>query len=261
MIWEATGRGNGAMTDTALVLTTREDAVVTLTINRPARRNAVTVDLCVALFEAVRAVAASDARVLVLRGAGDDFCVGADLKGAEAQSHPATPAVLGPVYHAATLLHEMPQVTIAAIDGGCAGAGMGWACACDLRFASTRARFATAFLAVGVPGDMGLGWTLPRIVGAAQARELLLFPAKIDAERALALGLVTRLFAADGLHGEVAALAGSLAARDPQALRLMKANLVSGESTALRDYIEIESARHLLVTGRPGFGADFGIKA
>jgi 2-(1,2-epoxy-1,2-dihydrophenyl)acetyl-CoA isomerase len=243
-----------------LVLVERDGAIATITINRPARRNAVTVELCVALFEAVRSVAQSDARVAVLRGAGDDFCVGADLKGAGEPSPPATLETLGPVYHAATLLHEMPQVTIAAIDGGCAGAGMGWACACDLRFASTRAKFATAFLAVGVPGDMGLGWTLPRIVGGARARELLLFPDKVGADEALAMGLVTRLLAPGELHDRTAELARSLCARDSQALRLIKANLVSGEQTGLRDYIEIESARHLHVTNRPGFGSGFGKK-
>ena len=79
------------------------------------------------------------------------------------------------------LLHEMPQVTIAAINGACAGAGLGWACACDLRYAVADAKFNTAFLDVAVAGDMGLPWTLPRIVGAGRARELSLLPRKLDA--------------------------------------------------------------------------------
>jgi len=248
------------------VLLERDGAVSIVTFNRPQRRNGVTIATCHELYETLRAVAASDARVLVLRGAGTDFCVGADLKGAEpaATEAPATPntlAALGAVYHAATLLHEMPQVTIAAIDGGCAGAGLGWACACDFRFATPEARFATAFLNVGAAGDMGLGWTLPRIVGPARARELLLLPEKLTGEQALAIGLVTRLFARVDLHDEAMALANELAARDPFALRMMKANLVSGETLDFRQFIEIESARHLHITAQPQFGSRFAVSA
>jgi 2-(1,2-epoxy-1,2-dihydrophenyl)acetyl-CoA isomerase len=232
-------------------------AIATITLNRAERRNGVTVAMCHALLEAVEEVAASEARVVILRGAGQDFCVGADLGGGGEQED-RSPEALMPVYHAATLLHEMPQVTIAAIDGGCAGAGMGWACACDLRFASHEARFSTAFLNVGAPGDMGLGWTLPRIVGGARAREMLLFPDKFDAARALETGLVTRLFDREVLHRETRALAGQLAGRAPDALRAMKANLLSGETLGLRDYIEVESRRHLDITGQPDFAERFG---
>jgi 2-(1,2-epoxy-1,2-dihydrophenyl)acetyl-CoA isomerase len=145
----------------------------------------------------------------------------------------------------------MPQVTIAAIDGGCAGAGMGWASVCDLRFATARARFSTAFLAVGVSGDMGLAWGLNRLVGPAKARELLLFPDRFGGEEALAMGVVSRLFAPEALHAQTLALAATLAARDPLALRLMKANCVSAETLPIEAYIEIESARHLETTDRP----------
>ena len=132
---------------------------------------------------------------------------------------------------------------------------MGWACACDLRFASEQARFSTAFLKVGVPGDMGLAWSLARVVGGARARELLLFPEKITAQQALQFGLVTRLFAADVLHASSLALAQELAARNPFALRMMKANLVSAETLQMSDYIEIESARHLHAMAGSSFGA------
>ncbi len=95
----------------------------------------------------------------------------------------------------------MPAVTIAAISGACAGAGFGWACACDLRVASQTARFNTAFLDVGVAGDMGGPWTLPRIVGAAKARELYFLPGKFDAAEALRIGLVSRVSAARLVRG------------------------------------------------------------
>jgi 2-(1,2-epoxy-1,2-dihydrophenyl)acetyl-CoA isomerase len=226
----------------------RDDAVVVVTLDRPGRRNALTAEMCEQLHEVLRAVAATDARVVVLRGAGDDFCVGADL-GPDGGPVDATLERLGPVYHSATLLHTMPQVTIAAVDGGCAGGAMGWACACDFRFATPRARFATAFLKVGVAGDMGLAWSLPRVVGWARARELLFFGEKLTGDDALRLGLVTRLFSPGQLHDEVMALAELLAGRRPFALRMMKANVVAAETLGLADYIEIESARHIHLTG------------
>jgi 2-(1,2-epoxy-1,2-dihydrophenyl)acetyl-CoA isomerase len=229
----------------------QQERVATITLDRPGRRNGVTVEMCEELFEALQRVSESEARVVILRGAGDDFSVGADLAGGDTSTGAPTLERLGPSYHASTLLHSMPQVTIAAVDGGCAGAALGWACACDFRFASDRARFSTAFIKVEVAGDMGLAWSLVRLVGGARARELLFFSEKLTGEQAYDLGLVTRLFPADRLHDESRALAVELAAHDPFALRMMKENVMSAERLDLRDYIEIESARHLHVTNRP----------
>ena len=195
------------MSGAPTLLVERHGAIALLTLNRPERRNGVTVGMCVAFYEAVRDVAASDARVLVLRGAGNDFCVGADIA--------STPE-----------------------DN-------------DLRFATARARFSTAFLNVGVSGDMGLAWSLDRLVGGAKARELLFFPDRFGGKEAHALGLVNRLYEPDALHGETMALAEQLAARDPLALRLMKANCISAETLPVAEYIEVESARHLQTANRP----------
>lgn len=233
------------------VLVSRDGAIATITFNRPDRRNGVTVELCTALYDATREVAASDARVVVLRGAGDHFCVGADLTGSSAKGTPYTLEDLGLIHHSATLLHTMPQVTIAAIDGGCAGAGMGWAAACDLRFASDAVRFNTAFLAVGVPGDMGLAWSLNRVLGGARARELLLMPERFGADDALAIGLVSKIFPQADLHDQVGAIARQMAAREPFALRMMKANILSAESLSLAEFIDVETARQVAATSRP----------
>ncbi len=244
-------------TKMAAVLTQRQNALAIVTLNRPERRNGVTLGMCTRLYDALGEIAASDARVVILRGAGNDFCVGADIGGASEGEPEARPSGFddqGPIYQASLLLHTMPQVTVAAIDGGCAGAGMGWAAACDFRFATPEARFSTAFLNVGVSGDMGLGWSLNCILGGARARELLFFPSKLTGEDALALGFVTRLFPRASLHDEVGKLAGQLCARDPLALGLMKANAVSAETLSFDDYIEIETARHLRCTNRPDFG-------
>ena len=239
-----------------LVLIDRQDAITVLTLNRPARRNGITVPLCREFYRAVQEVAGSDARVVVLRGAGADFCVGADIGGGGASGEgPPTAESLGRIHQAAAVLHTMPQVTIAAIDGGCAGAGLGWATACDFRFATPEARFNTAFLAVGVSSDMGPPWFLTRIVGGARAREMLFFPAKLTGEQALEIDLVTRLFPRATLHDEVLALAGQLAEREPYALRMMKANVLSAEELPIGEFIEIETARQIHTTNRPDLAA------
>ena len=182
------------------VLAEQQDGVAIVTLNRPDRRNGLSAPLCNALHAHLTSIAESDAKVLVLRGAGRDFCVGADLSAvAAAESGSAPPAKASKAYDIPMLLHTMPQVTMASIDGGCAGAGLGWAAACDLRFASSRAKFATAFIKVGASGDMGLAWSLNRLVGPARARELLYFSDKFDAAQAHAWGLVTRVYEADAL--------------------------------------------------------------
>lgn len=241
----------------ALVLVERRDALAIVTLNRPERRNGVTLGLCVGLYDALIGLAASDARVVILRGAGSDFCVGADMAGSSGETTPRPTGFddQAPVYNASLLLHTMPQVTIAAIDGGCAGAGMGWAAACDLRFASEEARFNTAFLTVAASGDMGLCWSLTRILGGAKAREMLFFPEKLTGADAQALGFVSRLFPRASIHAEVEALALQLCERDGLALGMMKANAVSAETLPMADYIAIETARHLRCAGRPDFAA------
>lgn len=233
--------------DQPTVLLSRDGAVVTVTLNRPDRRNGLAGDMLERLFDTLQTIARdSGVAVVLLRGAGEHFCVGADIKafpdGVKGKTDFAKVARL---YHVSTLLHEMPQVTIAAIDGSCAGAGLGWAAACDFRFCSDRAVFSTAFLKVGVAGDMGSAWSLVQATGPARARELMFFPDKFGPAKALAYGLVTRVFPADALHAQSAALAGELAGRSRLALTAMKANFLSVErAQGLRDYIDIEGARH-----------------
>ena len=235
------------MSDAPTVLVAREGAIATVTLNRPERRNGLAGDMLARLYQTLGDIAADTTiRVVILRGAGEHFCVGADIKafpdGVKGRTDFATVSRL---YHVSTLLHEMPQVTIAASDGSCAGAGIGWAAACDFRFCSDRAVFATACLTVGVAGDMGTAWSLAQAVGISQARELMFFPEKLTPERALALGLVTRVYPAHVLHDEVRCAAEELADRSPLALSTMKANFLSVErSQSLRDYVDIEGARH-----------------
>jgi 2-(1,2-epoxy-1,2-dihydrophenyl)acetyl-CoA isomerase len=230
------------------LLVTREGAIATVRLNRPGKRNSIGGPMMVELYETLSELAAaSDVRVVVLRGEGADFCPGADVKhyggGDAAPARPGWSSTRE--FNVSVLLHEMPAVTIAAIRGACAGAGFGWACACDLRVACETARFNSAFLDVGVGGDMGGPWTLPRIVGAAKARELYFLPGKFDAAEALRIGLVSRVAAAVDFEADLAALTARLASAAPLALATMKANFVAAEKTGFSDYIALESERHM----------------
>jgi 2-(1,2-epoxy-1,2-dihydrophenyl)acetyl-CoA isomerase len=214
-----------------------------LTMNRPQARNGITPRMLAELYDAVQNAAADKSlRVLVLRGAGADFCPGADIKhyagGKAERSDPKAFTI--PV-----ILHEAPIVTVAAIRGACAGAGLGFAAACDLRIADTTARFNSAFLDVGLSGDMGGPWLLPRILGAARARELYFLPGKFDAEQARSIGLVSRLYGPEVFEAELGELIGRLERAAPLALKTMKANFVEAERLGLADYIALETQRHV----------------
>ncbi|SHH04076.1 Enoyl-CoA hydratase/carnithine racemase [Jatrophihabitans endophyticus] len=215
--------------------------VARVVLDRPADHNTVTARMVEELHEVLSRLAQRpELSTVVLTGAGSTFCPGADVRpGRSTREVPAPES-----YQSARLLHEMPQLTVAAINGGCAGAGFAWAAACDLRIASSRARFASAFLPVGVSGELGIGWTLPRLLGAARANELLFLADRFDAETAARIGFVARVVPdaewAEGLDRIVAELAG----RDTEAVRGLKRNLVDARTMTLGDYVELEGARH-----------------
>lgn len=224
------------------ILWRREGAIATLTLNRPGSRNGITGQMMDELYRTLSAAAKEESlRVLVLRGAGRDFCPGADVKAYAGGSGGRTAQA---DYHVATLLHEMPAVTLAAIQGACAGAGLGWAAACDFRYADESARFNTAFLNVGLAGDMGGPWSLPRIVGAAKARELYMLAEKFDAAEAARIGLVTRAWPAEAFEAELAAVVERLAGAAPLALRTLKQNFVAAETMGFSDFVTFEAQRH-----------------
>jgi 2-(1,2-epoxy-1,2-dihydrophenyl)acetyl-CoA isomerase len=219
--------------------------VATLTMNRPDRLNGMTTKMLREAHECLLAATLDrDLKVLVLTGAGKAFCPGADLQltaaGADADERSTTDDFRVPL-----LLHTMPAVTIAAINGACAGAGLGWALACDLRYATPSARFNTAFLDVGVAGDMGGPWSLPRIVGAQKARELYFMPDKFDAAEAARIGLVSKVFPDESFRNDVGAVVNRISEAAPIALRTMKAHFVDAERMDFAAYIELETAHHL----------------
>jgi 2-(1,2-epoxy-1,2-dihydrophenyl)acetyl-CoA isomerase len=228
-----------------------DGAVATVRLHRPEHHNAVTLDMTEGLHEVLAHVSTlDDVHVVVLTGSGRSFCPGADLHTIRSGGDRE---IRRDRFGASVMLHEMPQVTVAAINGACAGAGLTWAAACDLRVATARANFATAFIDVGVAGDMGGFWTLPRIVGGARARELQFLTGKFDAAHALAIGFVSRVFPDDTFADDVAALVAALASKNAVALRLSKANFVAAERMVFADYIELETAKHLaLFSGAAG---------
>jgi 2-(1,2-epoxy-1,2-dihydrophenyl)acetyl-CoA isomerase len=169
-----------------------EGGIATITLNRPERLNAMDADLLHGALEAMETAAGDDeAKVVIFTGAGRGFCAGGDLTARNTLGEGGTDSRIGMLEHlqrSALLLREMPKVTIAAVNGAAAGAGLAWACAADLRYAAESAKFTTAYLNAGLSGDFGGTWTLPRIIGAARARELYLLADRFDAAEADALG-------------------------------------------------------------------------
>lgn len=229
------------------------DGVARITLNRPERLNAMNPALIDAAVEAIREAADDPAvRVVILTGAGRGFCVGGDLSSGDLGGKVALQrrtARLRQSMRSAQLLHEMPKVTIAAINGACAGAGLSWACACDLRYAASSAKFATAFLNAGLSGDFGGTWTLPRIVGEARARQLYLLAERFDAGAAECYGLVAQTLPDEHLAAHVERIAQRLAGAPPLALARIKANLNDAQRLSFSEALDREAERHAFCAG------------
>ena len=219
------------------------DGVGTLALNRPERLNGITNRMMRELYDVLADLPADHhTRVVVLTGTGKGFCPGADL---QHYSSGAAEEPLSPEHFQLTaMLHELPQVTVAAVNGACAGAGLGWAAACDLRYAAESANFNSAFLGVGISGDMASPWFLPRILGASRAREMMFLHGKFDSAEAERVGFISKRFPDATFRDEVAAIVSRLAKSAPLALRAMKQNFLAAENISLREYIRIESERH-----------------
>lgn len=217
-----------------------------LTLARPEAMNGMTNQMVREASDALELAAGDPAvRVLVLTGEGRAFCPGADLK--HFTSGAADERLTSREFRVTTLLHEIPAVTVAAVNGACAGAGLGWALACDLRVMAASARLNTAFLDVAVAGDMAIPWSLPRLVGAARARELSFLPRKVDADEALRIGLVARVFPDDTFRADTEDVLATLLRKSPSALRGLKENYVAAERMALGDFVDYEAERHLRI--------------
>ena len=220
-------------------------AVATITLNRPDAMNSMTLEAKAALNEAVQSVAGDPrVRALVLTGTGRAFCVGQDLREHAALLESGDPAPLSTVKEhynpLITALAALPFPTIAALNGTAAGAGLGIACALDLRIAAAGARLTTAFAGIGLTADSGLSWTLPRLVGAGRAAALLLLAEPFTTEQALEMGLVNVVVPADQVLAVATELATRLAAGPTAAYAAIKESLVAGASSSLLDTLAKE---------------------
>jgi enoyl-CoA hydratase/carnithine racemase len=220
----------------------RASGVVTITLNRPAKKNAANAQMWDELLEAFRAVASSaEDRVLVITGAGGDFCAGADLSGDRSSiPRPHQLASMRHVGDVALALHRLPIPTIAKVRGVAVGAGCNMAIGCDLVVASENARFSEIFARRGLSIDFGGSWVLPRIVGMHRAKELALFADIIDAAEAERIGLVNRVLPDSEIDGFVDAWAARLAAGPPIALAMTKRMLDNSMQVTLEEALDDE---------------------
>jgi enoyl-CoA hydratase/carnithine racemase len=226
-----------------------DGAVATITLNRPDALNALTVEMKVALREALeRASEDAAVRAVVLTGAGRGFCVGQDLR-EHADGLAAGDLALrtvrdhyNPIVRA---LAAMPKPVIAAVNGPAAGAGASLAFACDFRLASDKANFMMAFARVGLGPDTGASWTLQRLVGYGRAMAMLMLAEPVSAEQALEMGLVNAVVPGDTLAGAAAELAAKLAAGPTVAYagirRAMETAAHADLATALETEAEVQA--------------------
>jgi enoyl-CoA hydratase/carnithine racemase len=231
-----------------------ENGIATVTLNRPERLNAWTDVMHREVKQAMRAASDDDAvRVIVLTGAGRGFCAGADmdrLQGIQSgvvdafeRDRPfdgAAPADFQTTY---SYFPSVPRPVIAAINGACAGLGLIMALYADIRMASDAAVFTTAFARRGLIAEHGISWLLPRLVGMANAADLMFSARRVTAVEAKELGLVNRVFPQERFAAEVHAYATMLAREvSPRSLREMKRELWNAQFQTLGQAIEAANA-------------------
>lgn len=205
------------------VLRTDRGAVRLLTLNRPDVRNAIDLELRVALAEALEDAMADPAtRAVVLTGAGAMFCSGGDIASMRRMGAEEATARAEAAQRVVRAVWRGDKPVIAAVEGGAFGAGVSLASACDRVVAARDARFAISFQRVGLAGDMGIFTSLPARIGLARARQLLLFPQEVDAARAAELGLVDAVVDPGTTLATALADAARLAAGPPLALAAVK---------------------------------------
>jgi enoyl-CoA hydratase/carnithine racemase len=224
-----------------------KDQIATLTLNRPERLNALGDTLREDLQDAInKATADPDVRVLVITGAGRGFCSGGDVKSmSEREKSGEKPPPVerwAPIRDRIILaMRDCPKPIIAAINGAAAGAGMNLALACDMRIASSAAKFSQAFVKRGLHPDWGGTWFLPRIVGTAKACELIFTGDSLDAAQALELGIVNAVVAPEALMAETHKLARKIADGPPVAIQLAKRAIYHNQDADLRSALEFET--------------------
>ena len=227
----------------------RDGAILTLTMNQPATRNALTGNTAVDEFVQACADIARDTsvRAVIITGAGPVFSSGGNVKDMQRFfGHDLSPEVIREEYRQGIqripkALYNLDVPTICAVNGAAIGAGLDLTCMCDIRIASDTATFAESFVKVGiVPGDGG-AWLLPRAVGMSKASEMAFTGEALSAQEALACGLVSRVLPAEALMAEARALAAKIAANPGGVLRMTKRLLREGQNSTLESLLELSA--------------------
>lgn len=239
-------------TGTSDFLSVLEDGILTLTLNRPEARNAMSDPMLEAMDrELAFAESSSEVRCVVLQGSGRAFCAGGDVKAME--ESPVAPSSLDDRVRYQRAIQRatsgrlvgMAKPTLAVINGPAAGAGLALALACDLRIMARPAFLLTAFSTVALSGDFGVGYLLTRLVGGARAREMMFLPERIASDRALDVGLTNWVCEADDLPTQAIEIARRLASAPPKALGYMKEHLNNALSAEFGAYMDYEVSCHL----------------
>jgi 2-(1,2-epoxy-1,2-dihydrophenyl)acetyl-CoA isomerase len=232
------------------ILTSLENGLLTITMNRPERRNAMSPDFTLGLLNAAhRAAEDSEVRAVLLKGAGGTFCVGGDVRGmADPSRKPPTleerQTSLRSRMEASRILHEMNKPVVAAIEGAAAGAGLSLALACDLRIVGETAKITTAFAKVGLSGDYGGTYYLTKMLGSARARELYLLSPILSGKEAHAAGMMTRVVPDADVVKVATELATTLAQGPTITLGYIKKNINNAEKYGLEACFDGESIHH-----------------
>jgi enoyl-CoA hydratase/carnithine racemase len=237
----------------------KRDNVVTLTMDQPETRNALTGNTAAAEFVDVcaRIRADSSVRAVIVTGAGPVFSSGGNLKDMrryfDQQIEPAKirDEYRNGIQRMTLALYRLDVPTIAAVNGPAIGAGCDLTCMCDIRIASTKATFAESFIRVGlIPGDGG-AWLLPRAIGMSRASEMAFTGEALDAQQALACGLVSRVVAPEELLPEANRLAARIAANPGSVLRMTKSLLREGQLASLESLLEASATMQALAHHTP----------
>jgi 2-(1,2-epoxy-1,2-dihydrophenyl)acetyl-CoA isomerase len=225
-----------------VVLTQRDEAVLTITLNRPASLNAFTHELHGALHEALLSARDEGVRCVVVTGAGRAFCAGQDLTELAAIAGSVGEALEETYHPNLRLVRELEKPVIAALNGATAGAGLSFALACDVRIASDAAVLVPGFVGIGLVPDAGGSWALERLLGPSRAFDWMASNRRLSADEALAWGLVSEVVPADAFADRTAALAAEWAARPTGAVAGLKRLLDAAHGRGLEAQLADEAS-------------------
>ena len=235
------------------VLTSREGAVLTITLNRPDVFNAFNAALHAGLAAALAEAASREVRSVVITGAGRGFCAGQDLKEFSEVSD-SIAEVLERTYHPnIRAIRALEKPVIAAVNGPCAGAGLSLACACDIRIASDAATFVPGFIGIGLVPDSGGSWFIHRLLGFARAFEWMSTNRKLTAAEAHAWGLVSEVAAADSFAARTAEYAAGLAALPTLGVGMTKQLFEHAHDASLEQQLALEAKLQIVATKSTDF--------